>query len=141
MEFQPDKNNHLAPQMETNFTGKQPVEVIVSRFNPEPPLIGFTALAEEFQIDLMFCGHVHIYQRFLPLLGPSEHAPYQKWALWSKCKLACKLMLGWQAARCGYSLCLGQRVSQLQIHDHHRGWITWRPRALGGRSVPRGVTS
>jgi len=33
---------------------------------------GFDDLACEFGVDLYLTGHVHLYQRFLPLLGPSR---------------------------------------------------------------------
>ena len=56
MDYEPDHKlpHPLAPKLVTNFTG-------------------FTALADQYKVDLYLTGHVHMYQRFYPLLGPSEH--------------------------------------------------------------------
>ena len=56
MDYEPQhKMPHpLAPKLVTNFTG-------------------FTALTDKYKVDVYLTGHVHMYQRFYPLLGPSEH--------------------------------------------------------------------
>lgn len=59
MDFEPSRKHPLEPKLVTNFTG-------------------FTILAERYGVDLYLAGHVHIYQRFYSLLGPSEHTPYAK---------------------------------------------------------------
>lgn len=59
MDYQPDEHNHLEPKLTCNYTG-------------------FTALAHKYKVDLMFAGHLHIYQRFLPVLGPKTLAPYER---------------------------------------------------------------
>eukprot|EP00049_Salpingoeca_infusionum_P014759 m.279560 g.279560 ORF g.279560 m.279560 type:complete len:449 (+) comp15745_c0_seq3:157-1503(+) len=59
MNFEPDQHHDLKPKMVTNFTG-------------------FDALADKYKVDLYFTGHVHLYQRFYPLLGPASMTPYER---------------------------------------------------------------
>ncbi|EGD76697.1 hypothetical protein PTSG_08048 [Salpingoeca rosetta] len=59
MDFEPDTHHGLQPKPVTNFTG-------------------FDALANKYQVDLFLGGHVHIYQRFFPLLGLTPGLQYAK---------------------------------------------------------------
>jgi 3',5'-cyclic AMP phosphodiesterase CpdA len=59
MDFEPNKNDPLQQKLVTNFTG-------------------FTDLSHRYGVDLYLAGHVHIYQRFFPLLGPKEHKIHAK---------------------------------------------------------------
>lgn len=59
MDFEPDKKHPLQQNLNANFTM-------------------FTKLSHDHGVDLYLSGHVHIYQRFYPLLGPKEHAPHAK---------------------------------------------------------------
>lgn len=59
MDYEPDKKHLPHSKLVTNFT----------QFNP---------ILVAHKVDLYLCGHVHLYQRFLPLNGPAEHKPLQR---------------------------------------------------------------